>query len=195
MFSGKNPFNRTEKFIIGVIVGLIVLMIIPNVQIEPTWNKNLSNEIHTRNVQLAVDSFVAKKFIEPVDGNNVASCLTPKQLDFNQLKESTINPRKEFAYFLDTYGRVWAEKKSHLLTVTKQENKVVFNNVKADKYEIWSVQGNNCENRKKVTVIENNGEEHFIFNVEEGVNYLIQPIYKEYKHMPVGVGFDGRLYK
>lgn len=191
----KRYLNFIEIVIICVCSILLGIFVISNFSINSIdFNKRVSN----KQIQLAVDSFVAKNYIQPVYGNKVYSCLVPKQLDVDILSDylgHTLDESKK-SYFLDYYGTVWEEDRDRLLTVTQQEDFLVFNNTNAIMHKIYQIKDNKCKDVKEIATIRFDENEILYFKIpDKDSKYLIQPIYENnVEGMPVGVGFDGRLY-
>lgn len=194
----KRKMNVTEKFMLFAIGIMSMLMFLPNLKVEPTWENQMKVQGSIRNVQLAVDSFVAKKAIQPTENDFAPTCSIPQKVDMGKLDTSDKGIDTEHVYFLDVHGTVWNEKKENLMTVTKQLDSLVFNHVGASKYEVLEVSKEDCSSPKVVRTIHADQESVIQVSTREvdpTKEYLVRAVFNKKAGMPIGDGFDGRKYQ
>lgn len=191
----KRKMNTTERFIMLAIGMMSLLMFIPNLDIEPAWENQMKVQGSLRNIQMEVDSFVAKKAISPTEEGTNPTCSVPQKLAMQQL-DSTMTTNGDDSYFLDVHGTVWREDVNQLLTVTKQLDSVVFNHVGASKYEVLSTDLEDCSTFKVLKTIYPTEDNVIQVQInDDGEGILVRPFFGKRTGMPVGDGFDGRKYQ
>jgi len=145
-----------------------------------------------RQMQFAVDAYVAKHSNMPTQNKVVKSCLIPEKIKTEEVAEYLQSKTNDnHIYFVDYYGKVWKEKEENLLNVFKQEEFLVFNNTHAERYDIWEIKNGDCSKIELIESVKYENKDVLFYKVRNLDNeYLIQPIYKDYKGMPVGAGFN-----
>ena len=155
-----------------------------------------NNDTPARKMQFAVDAYVAKHSTVPTENKVVKSCLIPERIKTEEVAEYLTSKTEENSvYFVDYYGKVWREKEENLLNVFRQKEFIVFNNTNAERYDIWEIKNGDCSQIELIESVKYNDNDVLFYNVRNLNNeYLIQPIYKDYKGLPVGVGFNPDLF-